>query len=142
MYNQFGSKESLIVEALEECGRRSMQSLKAFVDKSRSPRGKVRAIFRWHDEWFHRPGFEGCVFNNVAGECHDGNSEIRLVVLRYKRDREDYIASVLAQEGIASHKKLATQIMLLIEGATVMAYAAGRRDSAVKAWEAFEPSLT
>jgi len=141
MYNQFGSKEALIVEALEECGRRSLRSLKAFVERSRSPRGRIRAIFRWHDEWFHRPDFEGCVFNNVAGEFHDGKSEIRRAVLRYKRDLESYIVSVLAEAGIASPKRLATQIMLLIDGATVMAYAGGKRDAAVKALEAFEPSL-
>ncbi|MDH2400206.1 TetR/AcrR family transcriptional regulator [Bradyrhizobium sp. SSUT18] len=141
MYNQFGSKESLIVEALQECARRSMHSLKAFVDKSRSPRGKVRAIFLWHDQWFRRANFEGCVFNNVAGEIHDGNSAVRRAVLRYKRDMERYVASVLADQGITSSKRLATRIMLLVEGATAMAYVCGKRDAAIKAWDAFEPSL-
>ncbi|NEU98329.1 TetR/AcrR family transcriptional regulator [Bradyrhizobium uaiense] len=142
MYNQFGSKEALIVEALEECGRRSLQSLKAFVARSRSPRGKIKAIFRWHDAWFHRANFEGCVFNNVAGEVHDKKSEVRRVVLRYKRAMESYIASLLTEAGVTSHEKLAAQIMLLIEGATVMAYVGGKPDSAIKAWAAFEPFLT
>jgi AcrR family transcriptional regulator len=140
VYNQFGSKEALIVEALEECARRSIRSLKAFVEKSRSPHGKVRAIFRWHDLWFHKSDFEGCVFNNAAGEIHDANSAVRCAVLRYKRDMACYIALVLADQKIASPKRTAMQIMLLVEGATALAYAGGKRDSAMRAWEIFDLS--
>ena len=79
LYRHFSSKDDLVIAFLERREERWTNAwLRAEVE-SRGSTGSERllAIFDVFDEWFRRPGFEGCSFINVLLEFDDPAHPVR-----------------------------------------------------------------
>src|SRR3954453_16935034 len=67
LYRQFASKQALALAFLR---RREEEWTQAWLQteveaRTADPAGRLLAVFDVFDEWFRRPGFEGCAFINV-----------------------------------------------------------------------------
>jgi len=141
MYKHFHSKDELIIAVLREKDRRILLSLHAFVERHRTFRSRVKAVFLWHNAWFNSPAFNGCMFAHAAAEFREHTSEIRRVGEGHKFKLENLLVSLLAQANPAMAQEMAGQFMLLLEGARISAYLRNRRDSALLAWRIAESLL-
>ena len=135
LYKYFKSKSDLILEVLTQRDLFFRTSLMAYVDQQQGAPEKIRALFVWHEQWFRRKDFNGCMFINAAAEFHDRKNPVHKISALHKQLIIDYIASLLAETQGARAPRLAAQIGMLLDGAIDAAHIAGNPDAAMQAWE-------
>ncbi|MEU9148723.1 TetR/AcrR family transcriptional regulator [Streptomyces sp. NPDC048349] len=115
LYRLYPAKESLVTAYLERRDRRWMTSLREAVSGAADP---VPALFDWLADWFCEPDFRGCAFLNAYGELGPGGPAAVLdVVHRHKAE----LRSLLSDLAGPGEELLADQLLILVEGATVVA---------------------
>ncbi|MCX4780726.1 TetR/AcrR family transcriptional regulator [Streptomyces sp. NBC_01264] len=130
LYRLYPAKESLVTAYLERRDRRWMGSLGAAVAAGQDD--PVGAVFEWLAGWFSEPDFRGCAFLNAYGELGAGPAGVLDVVRRHKAELRALLAGIAGpgREGLAEH------LLLLVEGATVVAALEPGPAAAVRAREA------
>jgi AcrR family transcriptional regulator len=123
LYSHFGSKEELILAALDL--REDLWThgwlTREIEQRADTPTGRLLAIFDLFNEWFRREDYEGCLFNNCLLEIHDPASPIRVAAMQ-KRANIRSLLQKLAEEGQAAFpERLARDLQLLMTGAIVAA---------------------
>ncbi|WP_329379906.1 TetR/AcrR family transcriptional regulator [Streptomyces sp. NBC_01351] len=114
LYRLYPAKEALIAAYLERRDRRWTASLRAAVTGAPEP---VLAVFDWLAGWFSEPDFRGCAFLNAYGELGAGPAAVLDVVRRHKAE----LRSLLADAAGPDRPDLADRLLILVEGATVVA---------------------
>lgn len=138
LYNQFGSKEGLVVAMLERRGERWLDWLKTQTEaRGACARARILILFDLIGEQC-RSGEVGCPFAAAAGEHADPAHPVHAVAVRHKAEMRRYLAALCRAAGIADAERLARQIQLLIEGATVTALIEGCPEAAKDARAAAE----
>ncbi|HEX2090759.1 MAG TPA: TetR/AcrR family transcriptional regulator [Longimicrobiaceae bacterium] len=130
LYNLFGSKQAVVVEALRRSAARRELLWGEILRGPGTPETRILQIFDWLDQWFQEPDFRGCALLNAAAELSSDDVEARRVVTEHK----DWVVAALhrvAAEGEWQEPAgLARGLFLLIEGATAAAFAAGKLSAA------------
>ncbi|MFD3700627.1 TetR/AcrR family transcriptional regulator [Streptomyces sp. NPDC058646] len=114
LYRLFPAKESLVTAYLQRRDRRWTNSLRDAVADAPDP---VAAVFDWLAAWFSEPDFRGCAFLNAFGELGTGPQAVLDVVRRHKAE----LRALLGELAGPGEDALADQLMILVEGATVVA---------------------
>ncbi|MFE5766892.1 TetR/AcrR family transcriptional regulator [Streptomyces sp. NPDC056485] len=114
LYKVFPAKEALVAAYLDRRDRRWTAGLRGAVAEAADP---VGAVFAWLAAWFSEPGFRGCAFLNAYGELGTGPAAVLDVVHRHKAE----LRELLAQAAGPGREDLADQLLILVEGATVVA---------------------
>lgn len=135
MYKYFPSKNDLIVEVLNERDKTFRLSLMDYVNQSGTSHEKIKAVFVWHDKWFKRKDFNGCMFINASAEFHDRKDDIHKLSAHHKQQITAYIEALLEDVYPGQANKLAMQITMLLDGAIVAAHVTGNLNAAMDAWE-------
>ena len=139
LYNHFKSKDELILAALRRRDERFRNwFMRAVERRATTPRDRLLAIFDTLDEWLSGPEFSGCMFINAAAEYGRHDSPIHASTAEHKGLVLAYIRELTARAGAREPDRLASGLMLLAEGAIVMAHVACRPDSATEARAAAE----
>lgn len=117
LYRLYPAKDSLVTAYLERRDQRWMTSLRKAVSDSPDSR-PVLAVFDWLATWFSEPDFRGCAFLNAYGELGAGGPAAVLdAVRRHKSDLRTLLVDLTGPD----HEALADQLLILVEGATVVA---------------------
>ena len=126
LYNHFRSKDDLIIAALRRRDEEFRHWFPRKVEaRTTDPVERLYAMFDVLGEWFEAPNFRGCNFINAAAEYGDHASPIHAAVAEHKRLFEGYIARLTAAAGAPQPDRLARSLMLLMEGAIVIAHNTG-----------------
>ncbi|GAA0306642.1 TetR/AcrR family transcriptional regulator [Streptomyces polychromogenes] len=112
LYRLFPAKDALVAAYLERRDRRWIGGLREAVAAAPEP---VPAVFDWLAAWFSEPDFRGCAFLNAYGELGTGPAAVLDVVRRHKAELRALLAD------LAPTPELAEQLLILAEGATVVA---------------------
>jgi len=132
MYRHFPSKDELIVEVLDYRARRFDRQLDRLAGEGTTPEQKIAKIFDWHERWFRSPDFHGCLFAHALAEFGDPQHPVFKAVARQKNGLRLRMQSIL--EDVMPHgraESVAAVLLMLIEGATLMAQA-GQADIAIR----------
>ena len=123
LYNYFGSKEKLVVAVLKRRDERWMAWLSGDVEARGLSPGpeKILAVFDALASWFGSTEFNGCAFINAAAETPSASSPIRRIALDHKRKLRAYLEGLCREAGLPQATKVAGQLFILVEGATVTA---------------------
>jgi AcrR family transcriptional regulator len=122
LYNQFGSKEALVLAALERRDDRWMAWFRDGIEaRAADATRRLPAIFDQLAEWFDTKDFHGCAFINVSGEQFAPDHPARLVARRHKARLRQLILELCQEAGIGQPDTLARHLFLLVEGAIVAA---------------------
>lgn len=122
LYHHFASKEDIVHAWLTRTSDRWMLRLSAAVDApGLTPRERVLAVFDVLLEWFREPTFRGCPFVNTAAQSPGADDPCRKAALLYKRRNLQYVTGLVQAAGISNPVDVATELLLLAEGATVSA---------------------
>ena len=116
LYAHFGSKSELVAAVLEQRHTRRAEELEAWVQGTEDVRKRPLAVFAWLGDWYRRDGARGCGFLNAAAELPDPDDAARLVVGREKRWLLDFLTGVVRDAGLREPERLASQLLLLIDG--------------------------
>ncbi|MGW7451782.1 TetR/AcrR family transcriptional regulator [Streptomyces sp. NPDC054787] len=114
LYRVFPAKESLVTAYLERRDQRWTAGLRDAVTGAPDP---VDAVFEWLARWFSEPDFRGCAFLNAFGELGAGPAGVLDVVRRHKAG----LRALLGEVAGPGREDLADQLLILVEGATVVA---------------------
>ncbi len=142
LYNNFGSKEALIVAALEKRGEAHIAWLAAeCARRAPTPEDRLPALFDALAAWFAGDDFHGCPFLRASGEFGDHDDPVHRAALAHKGRLLGLIRELAAAAGAANPARLSGEIYLLVEGATTVAQLTGDRTTAERARRAAEALL-
>jgi AcrR family transcriptional regulator len=135
LYDRFGSKDELVVRYLRRRARNWQEFLRArFATVPAGPQ-RPAALFDVLQEWL-RDQHRGCGFVNayaeIGGTGHPAEVEIRAE----KAWMRQYLTELVREAGHAEPERLAAELHLLYEGASVLATAAGQADAPQRAKDA------
>jgi AcrR family transcriptional regulator len=141
LYNQFGSKDGLAIAFLDRREERWTRGwLQAEITRrAATPGGRLLAIFDVFDEWFRKPGFEGCSFVNVLLESAQG-SPVRSAAADHLERIRGVLRGLAVAEGLAEPERFVHVWHILMKGSIVTA-GEGHRDAARDARRAAEMVL-
>ncbi|MEJ8674124.1 TetR/AcrR family transcriptional regulator [Chromobacterium amazonense] len=121
LYKYFPTKEVLIEGVLRWRDEHFRESLEGAVAVASGCRGKIRAVFDWHDEWFRRDEFHGCMFIKASEEFPENNSPIRLVARQHKERIRQLLRLLLVEGGCKEAEPLSWYLLVMLEGVIVNA---------------------
>jgi AcrR family transcriptional regulator len=129
LYRHFDSKEGLIRAFLEAGSDGVMRRLERIAaDPELSPEERILAVIDTHGRW--SPGrYHGCPMLNTAVEWR-GSESSPGAIARLHLARVDALLERLCEEaGLAEPAAVASQLLLLLEGAIMVRLVGGREDA-------------
>jgi AcrR family transcriptional regulator len=135
LYRHFGSKDGLVEAVLQARSDRVWRWLsQAAADAGDDPADQVAAIFDALGRWYAEPGFRGCAIVNAATQRPAGPAGA--IARRHLGRYLDLFTGLAARAGAADPATLGRQLLMLLEGATVVADRLGAAGSAPGARDA------
>lgn len=129
LYRYFKSKDELILAALRKQDEDFRNSFMRKVERSSErPAERLLAMFDVYQEWSKSSDFYGCTFVNASAEFSDLSSPIHALCAEHKRLMLRYIQELAEAAGIEDGDYLAKQLMMLIDGATVLTQVTGKAE--------------
>ena len=110
LYNHFPSKDALIVAYLQ-------RRVRLVPTSDRHPALQILGDFDRMERAFAGPGFRGCAFVNAVAELKDPKHAANEIALAFKEQRRLWFRELLTRLEVADPEGLATQLMLLVDGA-------------------------
>lgn len=134
IYKHFRTKDDLILATLrlrdEQFRNWLVRRVEALAD---TPEGQLRAVFAALGEWFDEPSFKSCMFIKASSEYQDRNNPIHQTSAEHKRLLLSYVTELARKAGFADPETLAHSLMLIKEGAIVLAHLLDPRSVAADA---------
>ena len=122
LYNHFKSKDELILAVLRHQDQLFRNHfMRAVESSSESPQERLLAVFDVAEAWFNDNDFYGCLFVGASSEFPDLDTPIRNVCKDFKRLMQEYIEQLSKLVGAKHPGQLASQLVLLLEGAISIA---------------------
>ncbi|MEU6645784.1 TetR/AcrR family transcriptional regulator [Saccharomonospora sp. NPDC046836] len=123
LYDRFGSKDVLIGQYLRRRDERWREHLLSVVEQRGriTPARRVLLVFDALEEWIATENPRGCAFLNAQAELPDASHPGREVIREQKQWLLEYLRTLAREAGVRNPRKLATSLLVLLEGATVTA---------------------
>lgn len=121
LYKIFGSKNDLVDAVLQSEGKIWRDWFITSIERAKTPRAKIDAIFPALKKWFSEDDYYGCVFINAVGEHPKDETRLRALTIAHKSFVLAHIEELAREAGAAKPAFLAHQIGLLMDGAIVAA---------------------
>jgi len=119
-YNQFPSKEDLVLAYVHELDERGRAEVEALPEQP--PRQMLLTFFQRIDAAARQPGYRGCPFLNAAAEYPDPTSPVRLAIDDHRRWTHDHLRGLLAADGHADPDDAAEILIALNDGLLVASH--------------------
>ena len=121
LYDCFGSKEELIRSYLQQRHEERQARVLERVSRYATPREKILAVFDSMAEAAAKPGFRGCAFTRASAEARPGTS-VKAICDASRAWNLSLFADLAKQAGAADPDRVAQQLRLLYDGASVSAH--------------------
>jgi AcrR family transcriptional regulator len=122
LYNNFASKDDLIVAVFEREAELRRDAIQAAQEDLEGPFERVLALFVVAEEVASQKGFRGCAFINLAIEAAAPGSALHALAQQQKTWIRTNIQSQLSDGTFSDSDTLAEQIAVLWDGGIVGAY--------------------
>ncbi|ADJ49872.1 TetR family transcriptional regulator [Amycolatopsis mediterranei S699] len=120
LYRHFGSKDGLVQAMLEARSDRVVRWLTDAVEAAGDdPADQLTALFDTLQGWYDEPAFRGCALLNAATQHHTGT--VRAITTRHLGRYLELLTGIADRAGAADPRQLGQQLLILVEGATVVA---------------------
>ncbi|HEU5170094.1 MAG TPA: TetR/AcrR family transcriptional regulator [Gemmatimonadales bacterium] len=126
LYKHFESKDALIEAWLRESGARWQAWLEQRIQRAGcDPGTRLLAVFDALAEWFGESSFRGCFFLNSAVEVADPAHPASRLAVEHQTALLGLLRSLARETGVPRPEMLARQLLLLTQGAIVIAQVHG-----------------
>lgn len=120
LYRHFGTKDGLVHAVLETRSDQVMEWLTDTVTSSGDiPADQLTALFQALQSWYDGPDFRGCALINAATQHH--TDAVRAITARHVDRYLELLTGIAERAGVPDPQQLAGQLLILAEGATVVA---------------------
>ena len=130
IYKHFRNKDELVAEALRERDKRWMKWFIEATSRADSAEERLLSCFDALEQWFATGDFNGCAFINAAGEVSDVSNPINIVAREHKVNLRNYLLQLTTEYGGEAPEALATEFLILIDGAITVAKVMANRHAA------------
>lgn len=138
LYKNFGSKEGLVEATLRQRSERVARWLHDGVATYPPGIDRVLAVFDLLAEWFRERRFRGCAMVSAAAEARAAETAPTRLARVHLQTYRDLLERCLDETGVKHAHGLARQLLMLVEGATVISAIDADPSPAVEAREAAE----
>lgn len=137
IYKHFRTKDDLILATLrlrdEQFRNWLVRRVEAIAD---DPRDRLLAIFTALGEWFEEPEFKSCMFIKASSEYQDRDDPIHQTSAEHKTLLKNYFTQLTRAAALENAEDVARQLLILKEGAIVLAHLHGANSVATDARQA------
>ncbi len=135
LYNHFKSKDALIAAWLDEQHHGWREWFQSAIARHAAASGEppLLALFDALREWIEKPNFRGCAFINSAVELVDAEHPGYQITLAHQQAVAGYILTLVQEANLPNPENLAQQLLILMQGATVVAMMHGCPNAAGQA---------
>ncbi len=123
LYNNFASKEALVLAVYQDMVEATLRELRQMSAKG-SEEDRICAVFDYFDSKADVPDYRGCPFIHVSLQAADSAGPVYTLVHLYKRALCEHILGLL-DESRENRVELADQIVILLDGAVTEGYLKG-----------------
>jgi AcrR family transcriptional regulator len=135
LYRHFGTKDGLVQAVLEARSDRVHGWMSAAVTAAGDdPADQLAAVFDALGRWYAEPAFRGCAMVNAATQHRD--EYVRALTARHMDRYLDLLTGIATRAGAADPDALSHRLLMLVEGATVVAAHHGATEAAAHARDA------
>ncbi|TXS49428.1 TetR/AcrR family transcriptional regulator [Streptomyces sp. OR43] len=128
LYRHFGTKEGLVESVLHARSERVMNWLaEAVTAAGDDPADQLSAVFDALQQWYNEPDFRGCAILNAAAQHHV--ETVRTLAEGHLGGYLDIFTGIADRAGAADPRLLGRQLLMLVEGATIVAAHHDRADA-------------
>ncbi|MQA11275.1 MAG: TetR family transcriptional regulator [Pseudonocardiaceae bacterium] len=122
LYDRFGSKDTLVARYLRQRDERWREHVRDIVERGRTtaPERRLLLVFDALEAWMDQVNPRGCAFVNAHAELPDGDHPGRQVITEQKQWLLDYLNALAREAEIRNPRRLAEELVVLLEGATVV----------------------
>jgi AcrR family transcriptional regulator len=135
IYRHFASKDGLLDEVLRQRSDQVLAWLQAATDRPTDPIERLLAVFDALHGWYAEARFRGCAIVNAATQSPAPRSPARQVAPKHLRRLLDLLTTLAADAGAHEPAVAGRQLLILLEGATVIAALTGDAHAATDARE-------
>jgi AcrR family transcriptional regulator len=125
LYNNFDSKDDLIVSVLAQQDHRIEEWLKQIVEGEGSPAQRFDRLFDELGKRFNSGSFHGCPFTNAVAEYSCPEHPVHQAAVRHKERVAVLLYNLLTQMNVSDAEETAAQVMVVIDGGSVRAQILG-----------------
>jgi len=137
LYNHFKSKDALIAAWLQQRDENWRTWFQSAVEQlATEPSDRLLAIFDVLKDWFEQSDFRGCAFINSTVELADPEHPGYQISLKHQQTISAYILSLVNAAGLPNPDRLTQQLLVLVEGAIVVAMMQQNSETALQAKQA------
>lgn len=129
LYNNFPSKQALILAVYEDLAKTTLNDLQEMKTTGRFEDERILAVFDHLDGKSHGADYRGCPFIHASLQAEEASGPIHALVHTYKRSLREHLFERL-DERRANRGELADQLLMLLDGAVTEAYLKGVADPA------------
>lgn len=123
IYKHFRTKDDLILATLRLRDEQFRNWLVRRVEAlAADPKDQLLAIFTALREWFDEPGFKSCMFIKASSEYQDRDNPIHQTAAEHKKLLLKYFTQIAKAASIMNADDVARQLLILKEGAIVLAH--------------------
>jgi AcrR family transcriptional regulator len=141
LYLCFPSKERLVEAVLARRDEQWMAALAQQVDSCHGPRRRLLAVFSFLAGWFASPDFRGCAFINAFGELGSRSPAVAQLARQHKLRLRRYLTQLATDAGAPDPAGLAGQLLVLMDGAMIVAATGTSSNAAQDARQAAQALL-
>lgn len=122
LYNNFGSKDLLIVAALDKASTDMVARLESAISQaSNDPYEQILGVFDAFAAWHADPEFCGCMFQAAVAEFPDPESEPAKAARAHHARITELFRDLTARAEIPNHLTLAQMLAMIAAGASCTA---------------------
>lgn len=132
-YNHFPSRDELVVEVLKVRDEWEFETLMNSIHERAGydPKKMLLAIFDVTDTWFRSEEFRGCLFLNTIAEFPSPTDPIHKAATQHQKRVREKVLQLAEAAGVADAERLATEWLLLVDGAVTHRLVSGDDQSAL-----------
>lgn len=120
IYRHFRSKDGLVEAMLRERSEQIHDWLVRNTETEAPGRARVLAMFDLLTRWYAEEGFHGCLVVNTSSDVRGSDGPVPELARAYLDRYRDLLERRLSDARVTDPPTLARQLLLLIEGATVV----------------------
>ena len=125
LYRHFGSKNALLEEVLRQRSDNVLAWLRAATTVPRDPVDRLLAVFDALRRWYTERPFRGCAIVNAAPQNPAPDGPARRVARNHLARHLELLTALAAQTDATDPPLVGRQLLILLEGATVIAALTG-----------------
>lgn len=123
LYRQFANKDELVTAYLINRNAHWWERLREAAAAAPDPRARIKALFDLTRQDMATPGYRGCATLNITSEFPDTDHPAHAAAVAHKAEVQTWLSEQLREAGDADPDDTAGKLLVILDGAQVLAAA-------------------